>query len=38
VRCKDQKIIDNSKDAINSNHLVLEFKDDRLSAVVKKNL
>ena len=38
VRGKDQKIIDNSKEAINSNHLVLEFKDDRLSVEVKRKI
>ena len=35
VRDKNQKIVDNSKDAINSTHLVLEFKDDRLATEVK---
>ena len=35
VRDDNQKIVDNSKGAINSNHLILEFKDDRLSAKVK---
>ena len=35
VRDDNQKIVDNSKEAINSNHLILEFKDDRLSAKVK---
>ena len=38
VRDEDQKIVDNSKEAINSNHLILEFKDDRLSAEVKRKL
>ena len=38
VRDEDQKIVDNSKEAINSKHLILEFKDDRLSAEVKRKL
>jgi hypothetical protein len=35
VRDDNQKIVDNSKEAINSNHLILEFKDDHLNAKVK---
>jgi exodeoxyribonuclease VII large subunit len=35
VRDENQKIVDDSKKALNSNHLILEFKDDRLSAKVK---
>jgi exodeoxyribonuclease VII large subunit len=38
VRNKNQKIVDNSKEAIDLNYLILEFKDDHVAAEVKRKL
>ena len=38
ARDKNQKVVDNSKEAIKSNHIILEFKDDRVAVEVKRKL